>query len=275
MARPLDTCIVLLHRDLRLSDNPALTTALLTAKTVVRPGAGGRRARGETRRGACCAGRLATPRPAQVVAYIWAPREEGQFQPGRVSRWWLYQSLRALDVQLQAKGNRICYRKGDSVVEELLRLCDETGARLVLFNNVYDPISTVRDHTVKQELSAAGVVSRSFNAELLHEPWDVLDRAGQPHTAFEPFWDTCAFSRCSIAAAVLCACAGLLARAHSLTSPQHLQPHAARSARALGGAAAHPRARPARALQHLARRPAVGDRRRPALQRPPVVPGKG
>lgn len=120
---------------------------------------------------------------------MWAPREEGQFQPGFASRWWLHHSLRELGKQVECRGNFICFRKGPSAVEQLLGICREASASVVFFNNVYDPLSLVRDHEVKRRLSAAGIVARSFNGELLFEPWAVLDQKGLPLTTFQSFWD--------------------------------------------------------------------------------------
>lgn len=54
-----------------------------------------------------------------------------------------------------------------------------------------DPISLVRDHRVKEVLAAEGVSVRSFNADLLYEPWEVLDQEGRPFTTFSRFWDRC------------------------------------------------------------------------------------
>lgn len=128
----------------------------------------------------------------QVVTYIWSPQEEGQFQPGRSSRWWLYNSLQSLDKQLRDRGNQICFREGDNAVDQLLQVCQEAGSTCVFFNNVYDPLSLVRGHEVKQRLQAAGVVARSFNAELLREPWEIYNDDSTPHTTFKGFWNTCA-----------------------------------------------------------------------------------
>jgi cryptochrome 1 len=133
-----------------------------------------------------------------VITYIWAKEEEGQFQPGRLSRWWLHHSLKVLEDQIRAKGSFICYRRGPCAVDQLLDICRETGARVVFFNNVYDPLSLVRDHDVKCRLDAAGVMARSFNAELLYEPWEVVDDTGKPLTTFEGFWRKCVVSSCEI-----------------------------------------------------------------------------
>ena len=58
----------------------------------------------------------------------------------------------------------------------------------VLFNHLYDPISMVRDNEVKAALAAAHIHCQSFNADVLREPWEVLDSAGRPFTCFEDFW---------------------------------------------------------------------------------------
>ncbi|KAG6425101.1 hypothetical protein SASPL_115525 [Salvia splendens] len=54
-----------------------------------------------------------------------------------------------------------------------------------------DPISLVRDHRVKEVLTAEGVTVSSFNADLLYEPWEVLDQDGRPFNTFSGFWDRC------------------------------------------------------------------------------------
>jgi len=56
---------------------------------------------------------------------------------------------------------------------------------------VADPLSLVRDHRAKEVLNAQGITVRSFNADLLYEPWDVNDVHGRPFTTFAAFWDRC------------------------------------------------------------------------------------
>lgn len=72
--------------------------------------------------------RLSPSLPAsQLPVYIWAPEEEGQFQPGRCSRWWLAGSLASLDADLRARGSRLlAYRASDSRAL-LARLAAEAG----------------------------------------------------------------------------------------------------------------------------------------------------
>ena len=86
---------------------------------------------------AACA--AACPPPSlllQLPVYIWAPEEEGQFQPGRCSRWWLAASLRALDADLRALGSRLLAFRAPDSRALLTRLAREWGAGAVLFNHL-------------------------------------------------------------------------------------------------------------------------------------------
>lgn len=46
----------------------------------------------------------------------------------------------------------------------------------------------VRDNEVKAAMAALGVHCQSFSADILREPWEVLDPQGHPYTCFESFW---------------------------------------------------------------------------------------
>ncbi|KAJ1386842.1 Rossmann-like alpha/beta/alpha sandwich fold [Sesbania bispinosa] len=151
--------IVWFRRDLRVEDNPALTAG-------VRAG-------------------------AVVPVFVWAPEEEGQYYPGRVSRWWLKQSLANLDSSLRNLGTPLITKRSTDSVSSLLEVVKSTGATQLFFNHLYDPLSLIRDHRAKEVLTAHGITVRSFNADLLYEPWDVNDANGQPFTTFSAFWERC------------------------------------------------------------------------------------
>lgn len=121
--------------------------------------------------------------------FIWAPEEEGQFQPGRCSRWWSKHSLVDLQQALAALGSRLVIRRSTDSTAALLQLVTELGAEAVFFNHLYDPISLMRDHDCKRGLTAAGVAHRTFNGDMLYEPWDVLDPNKQPYSTFDDFWN--------------------------------------------------------------------------------------
>ncbi|KAK4434202.1 Cryptochrome-1 [Sesamum alatum] len=151
--------IVWFRRDLRVEDNPALAAG-------VRSG-------------------------AVVALFVWAPEEEGHYYPGRVSRWWLKQSLAHLDSSLRSLGTSLITKRSSDSVSCLLQVIKSTGATQLFFNHLYDPISLVRDHRAKEVLTAEGVAVRSFNADLLYEPWEVHDEEGRPFTTFTGFWEKC------------------------------------------------------------------------------------
>jgi hypothetical protein len=102
--------VVWFRRDLRVEDNPALAAAARTAGEV-------------------------------VPAYVWAPEEDGQYYPGRVSRWWLSQSLKHLDASLRRLGaNRLITRRSADAVVALLDVVRSTGATRLFFNHLYGSI---------------------------------------------------------------------------------------------------------------------------------------
>jgi deoxyribodipyrimidine photo-lyase len=154
------TAIVWFRRDLRLTDNPALGAACEQARHV-------------------------------VALYVHAPGEDGEWSPGGASRWWLHHSLAALGSSLRARGGALCLRRGESL-GNLLAVARETGATRVYWNRLYDPAAVARDTIVKAALRAAGLECESFNAALLHEPWEVRTGQGDPYRVFTPFWRSCA-----------------------------------------------------------------------------------
>jgi hypothetical protein len=97
--------IVWFRRDLRVEDNPALAAG-------VRAG-------------------------AVVGVFIWAPEEEGQYYPGRVSRWWLKNSLAHLDSSLRNLGTPLVTKRSTDSVSSLLEVVKSTGATQIFFNHLY------------------------------------------------------------------------------------------------------------------------------------------
>jgi deoxyribodipyrimidine photo-lyase len=151
--------LVWFRLDLRLADNPALDAAV--------------------RRGG-----------AVVPVFISSPEDEGAWAPGGASRWWLHQSLRALEARLLGAGARLVFRRGPAL-EVLSALAQETGADAVFWNRRYEPDVIARDANVMATLRGKGLVAESFNAALLHEPWTISNQSGKPFQVFTPFWKHC------------------------------------------------------------------------------------
>lgn len=151
--------LVWFRLDLRLADNPAVAAAAKSGGAV-------------------------------VPVFIWSPEEEAPWQPGAASRWWLHQSLAALDAQLGAAGSRLIVRRGPTL-ETLRALAKESGAGAVFWNRRYEPAVIARDAKVKESLRADGIEAESFNAALLHEPWTIQNQSKKPFQVFTPFWRNC------------------------------------------------------------------------------------
>jgi deoxyribodipyrimidine photo-lyase len=122
--------------------------------------------------------------------FIHAPEEEAPWSPGGASRWWLHQSLEALDAALRGSGSRLIIRLGPAL-DTLAELAKETGAGSVFWNRRYEPAVIARDARIKEALRAEGLLAESFNATLLHEPWTIQNQSKKPFQVFTPFWRHC------------------------------------------------------------------------------------
>ncbi len=151
--------IVWFRQDLRLADNPALLAAIRHGGPV-------------------------------FPVFIWEPEEEGTWQLGGASRWWLHQSLGELDASLRKLGSRLILRRGPTL-ESLRELVEQTGATAVFWNRRYEPAAIARDTIVKTALQSDGTVVESFNGSLLFEPWTVKTQQNRPFQVFTPFWKAC------------------------------------------------------------------------------------
>lgn len=147
--------IVWFRRDLRVTDNPALSAALANGSAI--------------------------------AVYIHAPDEEAPWQPGAASNWWLHHSLTALQRQLDGLNIPFIIAKASSA-DVLLELAAKTNAQAVYWNRLYEPACIKRDAEVTEALAAAGINSESFNSQLLFEPHQVANKQGGPFKVFTPFW---------------------------------------------------------------------------------------
>jgi deoxyribodipyrimidine photo-lyase len=146
------------RQDLRLTDNPALRAAEAAGPVI--------------------------------PVYILDDLSPGPWTMGGASRWWLHHSLTALETSLQEKGSRLILRCGNAA-EEIEKLVHETGATSVFWNRCYEPYAVKRDRDLKASLKAQGVAATSFNAALLFEPHEIVNRSGEPFKVFSPFWRAC------------------------------------------------------------------------------------
>lgn len=153
------TSILLFRNDLRIADNPALQAALATGGPV-------------------------------IPLYIWSPEDEGFGAPGGASRWWLHNSLSALEESLRDHDSRLILRKGPSV-SSLLSTVRETGAKAVFLNRRWEPEARVQDERLARAMLEAGVELHWSNGSLLFDPAEIRTSTDAPYRVFTPFSKAC------------------------------------------------------------------------------------
>jgi deoxyribodipyrimidine photo-lyase len=149
--------IVWFRQDLRLEDNSALAAAVARGGSV-------------------------------IPVYIWSSEEEGDWAPGKSSRWWLGQSLAGLSHDLGQAGSRLVVRRGRSAAV-LHSIIQQTGATALFLNRRYEPAAARRDSELMMSLAARGIDVFAFNDSLLFDPALILNQSGKPYRVFTPFWN--------------------------------------------------------------------------------------
>ncbi|MFZ4531258.1 MAG: cryptochrome/photolyase family protein [Alsobacter sp.] len=152
MPRP---AVVWFRDDLRLADNPALTAASAADAAV-------------------------------IAVYVFDPQGEPRV-PGAASRWWLHGALEALAADLAAHGVPLLTLQGPQR-ETMIGLIDRLDAASVHWSRRYEAGGIAIDSALKAHWRSQGRAAHSHKAALLHEPWEVRGRAGDPLRVFTPFW---------------------------------------------------------------------------------------
>ncbi len=149
-----DVALVWFRRDLRLEDHPALSEAIMGARTV-------------------------------MPLYVLDSRLLDRAAPAR--QWFLRASLAELDRSLRARGSGLLVRHGDPavVVPEVAR---QLRAEVVLTSADVTPFSRHRDAAVAAALAAEGRELLARDGQLLADPETVRTGDGRPYTVFTPFW---------------------------------------------------------------------------------------
>ena len=143
------------RRDLRLTDNTALSAASRQADSVV---------------------------PVYVVSdwrqsHRWTGTNRQQFLCG---------CLAALENDLRTIGGRLAVRRGDPVAE-LERLAVETGAEAIFFNRDPDPHGWETERRLAAMAAGRGIRLVDFKDVCVHERDEVLTAKGEPFRVFTPY----------------------------------------------------------------------------------------
>jgi deoxyribodipyrimidine photo-lyase len=148
-------CIVWFRRDLRVADNPALTSAVSLGGSVV---------------------------PVFV-----ADRAETM---GGAQRDWLCASLAALHHALSALGLNLVVRQGPAATA-LAALAHETGAERVVWTRRIEPFAIQEQESVERALAQNGVAVESHAPSLLFDPQAIAPAGGGFYKVFGPFSTAC------------------------------------------------------------------------------------
>jgi deoxyribodipyrimidine photo-lyase len=147
--------IVWFRDDLRLSDHPALDAAAKTGGPVI------------------C---------------VYVLDETSGLRPlGDAARWWLAQSLRALQASVQSVGSSLVLRRG-AAAKAIPELAGETGAGAVFWNEIAQGPHQAAADRVTAALARIGVEVKNFPGDLLAPPATIRNKDGRGLRVFTPFW---------------------------------------------------------------------------------------
>ncbi len=149
----MTTAIWWIRRDLRLTDNQALATALARADEV-------------------------------IPLFIFDPDLLDSPYVGSKRLAFLQEGLRCLDTALHERGSRLIIRRGQPQ-EELRRLLDESHAKIILAEADVSPYARQRDEAIAKALPLQRVAGLT-----VHPPDAVSKADGEPYIVYTPYGKT-------------------------------------------------------------------------------------
>lgn len=147
--------IVWFRDDLRIADNPALSAAWASGEPV-------------------------------IGLYILDPKASRR-PLGAAGRWWLHGSLMALKYNLAKLGVPLVLRRG-ATLSVLGELVQKSGAKIVFFNRSVDQTTKMLEGDAQHIFKFKSVQLRSFDANLLFAPGEIVSKTNEPYRVFTPFW---------------------------------------------------------------------------------------
>ncbi|MET0878764.1 MAG: deoxyribodipyrimidine photo-lyase [Tardiphaga sp.] len=122
-----------------------------------------------------------------VCIYVLDEKAPGVRPLGGAARWWLAQSLRALQASLRERGASLVLRKGPAP-KVIAALARETDAGSVYWNEIaQSPHRAVADQ-VAAALGEIGVAAHRFPGDLLAAPSQIRNKENRGLRVFTPFW---------------------------------------------------------------------------------------
>ncbi|WP_419418779.1 cryptochrome/photolyase family protein [Legionella sp. D16C41] len=150
----MSTAIIWFRQDLRCQDNPALTAACNAHDTV-------------------------------IPLYIAEKNLSSLI--GSAQKWWLHHSLLNLQKNLNCHGLNL-YLVSGSPLAKLREIISQYQVDTIYWNHRYQPEALKEDKEIKAALAKDNIAVKSFNGNLLFEPWETKNQQGNYFKVFPPFW---------------------------------------------------------------------------------------
>ena len=151
MTRP---AIVWLRRDLRLTDQAAITAAAKAGPVI--------------------------------PVYVLDDETPRHRRMGGASRWWLHHSLASLAADLETLGSWLILKRG-TAADVIADLARETGASAVHCLRHYEPWWRNAEKALKEKLPDGCALER-HDGNYLMPPGSVTTGSGSPYKIYTPFW---------------------------------------------------------------------------------------
>lgn len=107
---------------------------------------------------------------------------------GAASCWWLHQSLKNLEMALNTKYSATLNIEKGAPLDILLDIIQKHQVQAVYWNECYEPSIRQRDQNIKALLEKQQIQVTTFNGALLHDPWKYQTLSGGDFKVFTPFW---------------------------------------------------------------------------------------
>ncbi|MDF3036138.1 MAG: phrB, partial [Paucimonas sp.] len=98
----------------------------------------------------------------------------------------IFNSLRELNEELEARGSSLILVHGDPV-EEIPKAARELSVDAVFANRDYEPSAEMRDSAVGQELQGMGCRFFGFKDQAIFDADEVMTQDGRPFSVFTPY----------------------------------------------------------------------------------------
>jgi deoxyribodipyrimidine photo-lyase len=106
---------------------------------------------------------------------------------GGAVRWWLAQSLKALQASLQSIGGTLVLRRGQAA-KIVIELAQKAKAGSVFWNEIAQVHHQGIADEIATRLKDLGIPTQSFPGDLLAHPSDIRNKEGRGLKVFTPFW---------------------------------------------------------------------------------------